>query len=98
MAEAEPTVSVIAEQVATLRWLTDLPWMDCKRFLGSLTPAERERYIAAAESQPGGISPSIRTVAARQTSEHHQRCGGATSRITAPRSSLSTRIAKRSIA
>jgi hypothetical protein len=34
----------------------------------------------------------------KHIASEHQRCGGATSRITAPRPSLSTRIAKRSIA
>ncbi len=55
MAESQSTMTVPAEQVAHLRRLTGLPWMQCKRFLASLSPAERERYIAATEAQPGGI-------------------------------------------
>ena len=54
MEEAQTTTSVPAEQVAHLRRLTDLPWMECKRLLASLSQAERERYIAAAKAIPGG--------------------------------------------
>jgi hypothetical protein len=45
-----------AEQVAHLRRLTGLPWMECKRFLESLPQSERERHLAAAaEAKPGVI-------------------------------------------
>jgi hypothetical protein len=55
MAEAEAVVPVPAEQVQRLRQLTDLPWMECKRFLASLAPAERTRFIEAMREHPGGI-------------------------------------------
>jgi hypothetical protein len=54
MAEARPPVPVPAEQVARLRRRTGMPWMECKRFLASLTLAERDRYIGAAEVRPDG--------------------------------------------
>ena len=86
MAEVQTTPPVSAEQVATLRRLTDLPWMECKRFLASLSQAERERYIAAAEANPGGIlrdpiedDPAVRPLflaaceeAAREVQEWHR--------------------------
>jgi hypothetical protein len=52
MAEGQPPVPVPAEQVARLRRRTGMPWMECKRFLASLTPTERDQYIAAAEIRP----------------------------------------------
>ncbi len=45
---------VSAEQVQRLRRLTGLPWMECKHFLTSLSPAEREQCLAGGEPRPGG--------------------------------------------
>jgi hypothetical protein len=54
VAEARPCVPVSAEEVARLRRRTGMPWMECKRFLASLTPSERDKYIVPAEAQPDG--------------------------------------------
>jgi hypothetical protein len=57
MDEQQPAEPVPAKQVAQLRRLTGLPWMDGKRLLASLTSAERTRLIEAAEAAgPGGIA------------------------------------------
>jgi hypothetical protein len=86
MAEAQPRVPVSAEQVASLRRRTGMPWMECKRFLASLTPAERDKYIAAAGVQPDGFlhdptedDPAIRPLflavceeATREAEEWHR--------------------------
>ena len=41
MTDREGAESVLREQVQRLRQLTELPWMECKRFLESLAPDER---------------------------------------------------------
>ncbi len=55
MTEAEAVVPVSAELVQRLRQLTDLPWMECKRFLTTLTPDKRALYIEAIQNNRNGI-------------------------------------------
>jgi len=52
--EATPT-PVAAQDVLQLRKKTGLPWLVCKQHLESLSPADRIRYLEAADSQPSGI-------------------------------------------
>jgi hypothetical protein len=54
--EQQPAEPVSAKQVAQLRRLTGMPWVDCKRFLASLSSTARIRHIEAAEAAgPRGI-------------------------------------------
>ncbi len=43
--------AVDAADIAKVRKRTLLPWKECKRFLASLTVAERQKYFAAIEGQ-----------------------------------------------
>lgn len=87
MATPDPPPPVAAALVRRLRVATDLPWMECKRVLTPLTPAERLRYVEGYETRPAGVivrdpiehDPSVRPLflaasadAAREVAEWHR--------------------------
>ena len=87
MAAPETPPPVPAELVRRLRVATDLPWVECKRVLAPLTPAERLRYVEGFETRPGRTilhdpiedDPAVRPLflaarvdAAREVAEWHR--------------------------